>query len=119
MELSPQMKNQLNQLEQIRQQLQLMGAQKSQLESQDREADLALKGLEGLPEDATVYKTAGSLLVRSDDRKALRVELEEEKETISVRVKTLNRQEEKLKERFTELQDSLQKALGGGGTADS
>ena len=115
MELSPQMKNQLNQLEQIRQQIQVVGAQRSQLESQKKEVALALDGLSNLPDDASVFKTMGTILVRREDRETLKVELEEEKESLEVRVGTLEKQETKLKERFGELQQSLQEALERGG----
>ena len=113
MDLSPQMKNQLTQLEQIKQQLQLLGAQMAQLESQRREVELALEGLADLPEDAVVYKSAGSVLVKTDDPAELKGELDDEKETLSVRLNTMEKQEAKLKERFTELQTTLQKALEG------
>ena len=107
------MRNQVNQLEQIRQQLQIIGAQKAQLESQRREIDLAMDGLKELPEGTTVYKSAGSVLIRADDQEALKKELDDEKESITVRVTTLQKQEDKLKERFGELQSTLQKALEG------
>jgi prefoldin beta subunit len=114
MEISPQLKNQLNQLEQIRQQIQVLMAQRSQLETQRKEVELAMEGLEGLPEDSTVYKSAGALLIRSDDRGALKTELTEDKESLGLRIATLERQEKKLRERFEELQDTVQKALETG-----
>ena len=114
MEISPQLKNQLNQLEQIRQQIQVLMAQRSQLETQRKEVELAMEGLEGLPEGSTVYKSAGALLIRSDDRGILKTELTEDKESLGLRIATLEKQEKKLRERFEELQDTVQKALEKG-----
>ena len=111
MDISPQMKNQLNQLEQIRQQLQVIAAQRSQLEAQRKETELALEGLEKVPEDAGIYRTAGTLLVQVEDRKALKDELEEDRESLGVRITSLENQESKLKGRFRGLQESLQQSL--------
>jgi len=44
----------------------------------------------------------------------VKVELTEKKETYDVRLKSLERQEERVQTRFQQLQQQLQKALGGG-----
>jgi prefoldin beta subunit len=53
------------------------------------------------------YKNIGSLLIKTDDKKSVETDLNEQRETLEVRVKTLERQEKQLKDRY----DSIQKDL--------
>jgi prefoldin beta subunit len=64
-----------------------------------------------------VYKSIGTLLIRADNKKELQKELDEHKETIGVRVKTLKKQENTLSERYQSLGEKLNEALQGGGEA--
>jgi len=113
-EISPQLQNQIQQYQQLQQQLQVLGSQRLQLEAKLREVDGTLEELGKLPASSTVYKSIGVLLVQTDDREALKKELEEHKETLTIRVKTLQKQEKSLGERFDDLQQKIQAALGGG-----
>jgi prefoldin beta subunit len=112
-EISPQLQNQIQQYQQLQQQLQVLGTQRLQLEAKLREIDNTLEELVKLPDDSPVYKSIGVLLVRADDREALKKELEEHKETLTIRVKTIQKQEKALGERFEDLQQKIQTALGG------
>ncbi len=105
-DLPPQVQNQLVQLQQLQQQAQMISAQRAQLAMELKEIELALKELEKVGEKATVYKSAGGILVKAK-KKDVVDELTEKKETIEVRIKTLERQEERIKKRFDELQNKI------------
>jgi len=112
-EISPQLQNQIQQYQQLQQQLQVLGSQRIQLEAKLREIDNTLEELGKLPDDSTVYKSIGVLLVRADDRDALKKELDDHKETLTIRVKSIQKQEKALGERYEDLQKKIQAALGG------
>lgn len=110
-ELPPQVQNLVAQLQQIQQQLQIVVTQKAQVEAMLEEAKQALEELQKVGEDVTIYKAVGSILVREAKTKVVQ-ELTERKESLEIRIKTLERQEERLRERFAELQKKLQGLLG-------
>jgi len=118
-EISPQMQNQIAQYQQLQQQLQVLATQRMQLEAKVREIDGSLQELAKIGPDTTVYKSIGTLLVRADDREAVKKELEEHKETISIRVRAIQKQETSLGERFEQLQQKISDALGGSGEGES
>ena len=103
-ELPPQIQNMVAQLQQLQQQLQTVVTQKTQLDLLVKETEEAIK------DDASLFKAVGNVLVKAEKDKVLK-ELQEKKETYEIRIKTLERQEEKLKERVTELQKKLQSML--------
>lgn len=111
-ELPPQLQNQLMQLQQVQQQAQVVVAQRQQLESQVRELERTLEELGKVEGDAPIYRSVGSLLVRVKDRDGLKKDLEEQRETSDVRLQSIKRQEQKLRERLTSLQKELEAALG-------
>lgn len=113
-ELPPQVQNLVAQLQQIQQQLQLVVSQKAQVEAMLEEAKQALEELQTVSEDTPIYKAVGSILVREGKEKVVK-ELNEKKESYEIRIKTLERQEERLRERFAELQKKLQSFLGQAG----
>lgn len=112
-ELPPQVQNQIAQLQELQNQHQATLQQKQQLEGRLRELRRSLEEIEDAEEDAPIFRSVGGLLVKVKDRDALLEELTEEKETISVRLNSLKKQEEKVKSKMEQLQSSLQKALSG------
>ncbi len=112
-ELPPQIQNQIAQLQQLQQQAQALALQRSQLELALNEADQTLAELDKIDDTAAVYKTVGTILVKSN-REDVKTDLSEKKETYGVRLKSLERQEERVQTRFKQLQEQLKKALGGG-----
>lgn len=110
-ELPPQLQDQLAQLQNLQQQLQLAVQQRAQLEFQLKESERALEELATLAKDAPVYRSVGSLLVRTAGPDAVQKRLSEDKESLEVRLKAFEKQEGRLKEKATELQSKLQAAL--------
>lgn len=113
-ELPPQVQNQLAQYQQLQQQLQVLGTQRIQLEGKLREVTSTLEELAKVSADAPIYRSTGSLLLRVGDREALRKELEEQKETLEIRVNTIKKQEKSLGDRYEQIQQKLSVALDGG-----
>lgn len=109
--ISPQLQNQIAQYQQVQQQLQAISSQRSQMDAQKREMERTLEELRSATGD--VYKSAGSLLIRVDDKAKLQADLEESVETMGVRLSGIERQEKSLQERFKALADSINAAMGG------
>jgi prefoldin beta subunit len=111
-ELPPQVQNMIAQLQTIQQQLQMVVSQKVQLESALKEIENAIQEVEKTSEDTPIYKSVGTVLVKTKRGDILK-ELNEKKETIEVRIRALSRQEEKLRERLQELQNKVKSMLSG------
>ncbi len=94
----------------MQQTLQAVLSQKQQLEIEVSETDKAVSELDKATDQTPVYKSVGSLLVKSD-RQTLLAELKERKELLGTRITVLGRQEERTKERIKELQEKLQEKL--------
>ena len=109
-ELPPQVQNMVAQMQQIQQQLQAIAAQKVQVEALLKETEASLEEVQKASEDTPIFKAAGSILVKVDKETLLK-ELQEKKETYEIRIKTLERREERLKERLTEMHKKIQSML--------
>lgn len=108
--LTPQMQQQLAQLQSLNGQLQQTMQQKAQYEAMKNESEQALDALQALPDGAAVYRSVGALLLK-DEKKAAVDRLKEDAETMEVRVNRLAKQESALKESMTSLQAKLQASL--------
>jgi len=109
-EISPQARHLLEQLQQAQQQAQALAAQRAQLQSFLVETEEALEELSKVGEETPVYKVAGRLLFRRT-KEEVQKELQEEKETLELRVRVLAKQEERLVERLQEMREKLQEML--------
>jgi len=109
-ELPPQVQEELIRLQQLQQTLQAVVSQKQQLEMDMTETDRALTEIEKVTGETPVYKSVGSILIKSD-REALLAELKERKELLNTRVTVLGRQEERTRERIKDIQQKLQDKL--------
>lgn len=118
LELPPQLQEQLVRMQQLQQTLQSVVAQKQQLELELNETDKALTELEKSTDETPVYKSVGSILVKSN-RPTLLGELKERKELLATRVTVLGKQEERTRERLKEVQAKLQERLQGPKTSPS
>jgi len=116
-ELPAKVQNQILQYQQLQQQLQLIAQQRVQISSHLEELKGTLEELGKLKKGTPVYKVAGSILVKVQDLEGLKKEMDEQKETATVKVTSLERQEKQLKERFVNLQQEITKAMQGGQTA--
>ncbi len=108
--LPPQVQQRLLRLQQLQQTLQGVLTQKQQLELELNEVEQALSELKKLTDVAVIYKSIGSLLVKSKKTKVT-TELNERKELLNMRINVLGKQEERLRTQVKDLQEKLQRDL--------
>jgi len=65
-----------------------------------------------------VYRTSGAFMIKVEDTDALKADLDESIETMEVRIASLERQENSLKEKYTALQETINKAMGKSAAVD-
>lgn len=104
------MQEQLLQLQQLQQTLQVIVAQRQQLELENSEVDRALSELEKHSAERLVYKSIGSILVKSEKKKLIE-ELREKKELTTTRITVLSRQQSRAEKRLKELQQVIQERI--------
>ena len=109
--ITPEAQQILLELQAFQQQMQTVLIQKETLNIQNMEIDKALEEL-GKVKDEDVFKAVGPILIKSDKEK-LKKELNEKKETIDLRLKSLQKQENRMKERLEESQKKLEEILKG------
>jgi len=117
-QIPPWLQEQLMKMQQAQQSLQSIHLQKQQLEMEQIEADKALEELKKASDDNTVYKHAGSILIKSN-KTDLIAELEETKELAKTRSIVLSKQEERVKESIKEQESKINemvKSASAGGT---
>jgi prefoldin beta subunit len=108
--LPPQVQERLLRFQQLQQTLQTVLAQKQQVEMEKTEVDQTVAELEKTADDAVVYKSSGSLLIKTEKAK-ITEELNEKKEMLETRSTVLSRQEERLRSQVKEAQAKLQEDL--------
>ncbi|MEM3395909.1 MAG: prefoldin subunit beta [Thermoplasmata archaeon] len=110
-ELPPEIQNQIIQYRQVEQQLQVLLQQKFNFELQMREIDQALETLKDAKEDTPIYKSIGSLLIKANSKTEIVDELNNTKESINLKLTSIKKQEERLKEKYESLQKQLAESL--------
>ena len=108
--LPPQVQQRLLRLQQLQQTLQSVLTQKQHLELELNEVEQALSELEKLTDTAVIYKSIGSLLVKSE-KTNVTTELTERKDLLKTRIDILGKQEERLRSQVKDLQTKLQQDL--------
>lgn len=108
--LPPAAQQMLVQLQTFQQQYQTMALQRETLTIQKLELEKALEELSKTADKEDVFKAVGPVLVKSTKANLVK-ELTEKKETIEARLKTIEKQEGKLREKITETQSKLQAFL--------
>ena len=109
-QIPPWLQEQLVKLQQAQQNLQSILAQKQQLEMEQLESEKALEELKKASEEDTVYKHAGSILIKST-KKDLTAELEEKKELANTRETVLSKQETRIKENIKEQEAKINEMI--------
>lgn len=112
-DMSPKVQNQIAQYQQIQQQLQMIMGQKNQYSMQLEEVERSLDEMSKAKPETVMYRNVGSLLIKVDNPEDLRKELGEAKDTLGIKVKSMERQEVSLKERFNTLRTEITAALKG------
>jgi prefoldin beta subunit len=108
--LPPQVQERFLRLQQLQQTLQSVMAQKQQVDMEKTEVEQTLTELQKAADDAVIYKSAGSLLVKAEKAKVTE-ELVERKELLNTRSTVLAKQEDRLRSQVKEVQTKLQEDL--------
>ncbi len=111
--IPPWLQEQLMKMQQSQQNLQSIMAQKQQLAIDQTESDKAIEELNKAGDDDTVYKHAGSILIKSN-KKDLISELEENKELANTRSTVLEKQEARIKQSLQEQEAKINEMMKGG-----
>jgi len=98
----------IEQLQLIEQNLQTILAQKQNFQTQILETENALEELKKSKDN--IYKIIGSIMVLSE-KNDVEIYLNSKKEVIELRIKNLEKQESKLKEKANEIQQVVLKEL--------
>ena len=109
-QIPPMLQEQLSKLQQTQQNLQMIIAQKQQLELEQLETEKAMVELNKANDDDAVFKHAGTILIKSN-KKDLIEELEEKKELAKTKASLLAKQEERLKTGLKEQETKIQEMI--------
>ena len=101
------MQEKIGQIQLIQQNLENFGMQRQQFQVQQTEIETALVEINNT---STTYKIIGNIMVLID-KEHLKKELDEKKEMLDIRINTIEKQEEKLRVKFDELQQEVMKSL--------
>ena len=108
MEPTKEMEEKIGRLQIMEQSLQNILIQKQTLQNQIIEIDSALEELKRT--DGNTYKLIGPIMVLSK-KKELEDELTSKKEVISLRIKSIEKQEKNIKDKITEIQSVIMQEL--------
>jgi prefoldin beta subunit len=109
-QLPASLQEKVTRLQQLQNTLQQLVIQKQRVDLEINETERALKTLESVSSDSKVYRSAGAILVEKK-KGEVEKELTERREFLEMRVKVLEKQESKTRERLTGLQEGIQKEI--------
>lgn len=98
-------------MQEVQQNLQQVVQQSQETENELNGVRKALDELEG-NDEGQVYRAVGDLMV-ARDRDSLEEELSEKKEDLQVRLKSLEKKEDKLREKLQETQSKITQGMQG------
>jgi prefoldin beta subunit len=110
-EVSPQLQDQITRLQQARSQLQMIAQQRQQVELQLKEVEEALQEIGTATDKTPIYKSIGSLLIKTKGKSDIQKELAATKESLELRKTTLEKQEGRSREKLNEMQSKVESAL--------
>jgi prefoldin beta subunit len=113
--MSKHLQDQINRLQQMRMQLQMIMQQRQQVELRLKEVEETSEELDKTDAKTPIYKSIGSLLIKTKGKTEVSKELKSDKESLELRKKTLEQQEGRTKEKLNELQSKVQNALNVSG----
>jgi len=109
-QIPPLVQEHLARLQQTQQNFQSIMMQKQQLESEKHETEKALEELKKASDDESVFKHAGTIMIKSN-KKDLIDELEEHVELAKTKASLLVKQEERLKITLKEQETKIQEMM--------
>ena len=117
-QMPPWLQEQIMKLQQSQQNLQSIMTQRQHLEMEKAETEKALEELKKVADDDSVFKQAGTVLIKSN-KKTLVDELEEKVELAKTRSTVLEKQENRVKESLKEQEAKITEMMKSGATPPS
>ena len=114
-QMPPWLQEQIMKLQQSQQNLQSIMTQRQHLEMEKAETEKALEELKKVADNDSVFKQAGTVLIKSD-KKVLVDELEEKVELSKTRSTVLEKQEVRVKETLKEQEAKITEMMKSGAT---
>jgi len=114
-QMPPWLQEQIGKLQQSQQNLQSIMTQRQHLEMEKAETEKALEELKKIADDDSVFKQAGTVLIKSN-KKTLVDELEEKIELAKTRSTVLEKQEVRVKETLKEQEAKITEMMKSGAT---
>ena len=114
-QMPPWLQEQIGKLQQSQQNLQSIMTQRQHLEMEKAETEKALDELKKVADDDSVFKQAGTVLIKSN-KKTLVDELEEKVELSKTRSTVLEKQEVRVKESLKEQEAKITEMMKSGAT---
>ena len=108
MKVSKETEEKIAQLQLFEQNLQNFFIQRQTFQNQVSEIENAMNELEKTKEDA--YKLVGNIMLKKKKEDLIN-DLKSKKEILDIRIKNIEKQENKIKERVTEIRDEVMKVL--------
>jgi len=112
-QMPPWLQEQIMKLQQTQQNLQSIMTQKQHLEMEKAETEKALEELKKVADGDTVFKHAGTVLIKSTKQELIG-ELEEKQEMAKTRVTVLEKQETRVKESLKEQESKITEMMKSG-----
>ena len=110
-EMTPQLQDQINRLQQLRSQVQIITQQRQQIELQLKEIEEALHEIKNTTDKTPIYKSVGAILIKTKGKTEITKELQTNKESLELRKTTLEKQEGRSREKLNEMQSKVENAL--------
>ncbi len=107
MDIKKETQEKIQELQIIEQNIQSFLMQKQNFQSRLAEVDSAIKELE---KGGDSYKIIGNIMVKAE-KNDLKKELKQKKEVFEIRIKNIEKQEEKIKENASKLQEEIMKEM--------
>ena len=114
-QMPPWLQEQIGKLQQSQQNLQSIMTQRQHLEMEKAETEKALEELKKIADDDSVFKQAGTVLIKSN-KKTVVDELEEKIELAKTRSTVLEKQEVRVKETLKEQEAKITEMMKSGAT---
>lgn len=108
MNLSPEINEKLHEMQHIEQNLHAFSAQKQSLQVELNEIENALSEITKTKEE--VYKILGGIMLRADKTK-LTAELNEKKRSVSLRISSIEKQENIIEEKASRIKKEVTEAM--------
>ena len=109
--MSQHLQDLINRLQQLRTQLQMIMQQNQQIDLKLKEVDEALEELDKTNSKTPIYKSIGSVLIKTNGKTEVVKDLKTTKESLNLRKNTLVKQEGITKEKLNELQSKVQNSI--------